>query len=44
MYIGTASVQKGLYSKIIGQHLRSTYIEYRANKRRNIIKDAYQLK
>jgi hypothetical protein len=44
MYIGTASVQKGLYSKIIGQHLRSTYIEYRANKRRNIIKDAYQIK
>jgi excinuclease UvrABC nuclease subunit len=44
IYIGTASGEKGLYSRIIGQHLRSTYIEYRANKGRNIIKDAYQLK
>ena len=43
MYIGTASGQKGLYNRIIGQHLRSTYIEYRANKGRNIVKDAYQL-
>ena len=43
MYIGKASSKKGLYNRIINQHLRPTYIEYRENKGRNQIMDAYQI-
>jgi hypothetical protein len=43
MYIGKASGKEGLYNRIINQHLRPTYIEYRENKGRNQIKDAYQI-
>ena len=43
MYIGKASSKKGLYNRIINQHLRPTYIEYRENKGRNQITDAYQI-
>jgi hypothetical protein len=44
MYIGTGSGKQGLYGRIISQHMRATYIEYRSNKGRNAIRDAYQLK
>ncbi|MFT4802331.1 MAG: hypothetical protein ACI93N_002109 [Flavobacteriaceae bacterium] len=44
MYIGKASGKEGLYRRIIGQHLRPAYIEYRENKGRNQITDAYQIK
>ena len=44
MYIGKASGKEGLYNRIISQHLRPTYIEYRGNKGGNQIKDAYQIK
>lgn len=44
VYIGTGSGSKGgLYARIIGQHLRATYIEYRA-KVHHVEKDAFQLK
>lgn len=43
VYIGTGSGVKGLYNRIIGQHLNPKYIEYRA-KVHNSEKDAFQLK
>lgn len=43
VYIGTGSSNKGLYARIIGQHLRPAYIEYRA-KVHHKEKDAFQLK
>lgn len=44
LYIGTGSGDKGgLYARIIGQHLRPKYIEYRA-KVHHKEKDAFQLK
>jgi len=44
VYIGTGSGSKGgLYARIIGQHLRPTYIEYRV-KVHHLEKDAFQLK
>jgi hypothetical protein len=43
VYIGTGSGVKGLYNRIIGQHLNPKYIEYRA-KVHNLEKDVYQLK
>ena len=42
MYIGTGSGVKGLYNRIIGQHLNPKYIEYRV-KVHNQEKDAFQL-
>nr|WP_298995572.1 hypothetical protein [uncultured Polaribacter sp.] len=42
MYIGTGSGVKGLYNRIIGQHLNPKYIEYRA-KVHNKEKDKFQL-
>jgi excinuclease UvrABC nuclease subunit len=44
MYIGTGSGVRGLYNRIIGQHLNSKYIEYRPGKGRSTVRDAYQLK
>jgi hypothetical protein len=44
MYIGTGSGKKGLYNRIITQHLNPKYIEYRAGKGRTSSRDAYQLK
>jgi predicted ATPase len=43
VYIGTGSGIKGLYHRIISQHLNPSYIEYRAQVH-NLDKDAYQLK
>jgi excinuclease UvrABC nuclease subunit len=43
VYIGSGSGIKGLYNRIIGQHLNPKYIEYRA-KVHNLEKDVYQLK
>jgi len=44
LYIGTGSGDKGgLYARIIGQHLRATYIEFRAKVHHNV-KDVFQLK
>jgi hypothetical protein len=43
IYIGTGSSDRGLYARIIGQHLRPAYIEYR-EKVHSKVKDVYQLK
>ncbi|MGK0446825.1 MAG: hypothetical protein ACJA2M_000594, partial [Polaribacter sp.] len=43
VYIGSGSGVKGLYNRIVGQHLNPKYIEYRA-KVHNLEKDVYQLK
>jgi hypothetical protein len=43
VYIGTGSGKKGLYNRIVGQHLNPKQIEYRA-KVHHKEKDAFQLK
>lgn len=42
IYIGTGSGQRGLYNRIVRQHLNPKYIEFRAEKHN--FKDEYQLK